>query len=150
MKKIFYSLSFLALCACGNTNQKAENQDSLVVTTTTESNKTEEPVDSVNAPKFKFEEEIHDFGDIKAGDEVQHEFKFTNVGKKDLIISDARASCGCTIPEKPEKPIAPGASEIIKVKFNSTGKSGLVNKDITITANTVPTTTIIKIRANIK
>ena len=149
MKKIFYSLSFLALCACGNTNQKAENQDSLVVTTTT-NNQLEEPADSVNAPKFKFEEEIHNFGDIKVGDEVQHDFKFTNVGKKDLIISDARASCGCTIPEKPEKPIAPGASEIIKVKFNSTGKSGLVNKDITITANTVPTTTIIKIRANIK
>ena len=91
-----------------------------------------------DAPVMKFEKETHDFGKIKAGDKVTYDFKFTNTGKSPLIITDAIASCGCTKPEWPKTPIKPGESGAIKVTFNSTGKMGLQDKQITITANTNP------------
>ncbi len=91
-----------------------------------------------DAPIMKFEKETHDFGKIKSGDKVGYEFKFTNTGKSPLIVKDAIASCGCTKPEWPASPIKPGESGIIKVTFDSRGKMGLQDKQITITANTNP------------
>jgi len=87
---------------------------------------------------MKFEKESHDFGKIKQGDKASYDFKFTNNGKSPLIITDAVASCGCTTPEWPKTPVKPGESGLIKVVFNSAGKTGLQDKQITITANTVP------------
>ncbi len=96
-----------------------------------------------NAPVLKFDKEIYDFGKIKAGDKVSYSYSFINTGKSPLIITDAVASCGCTIPSKPNKPINPGQKDVIKVIFNSEGKSGLIDKQITITANTIPAQTLI-------
>ena len=93
---------------------------------------------ATNAPVVKFEKETHDFGKIKAGDKVTYAFKFTNTGKSPLIIKDAVATCGCTKPEWPNTPIKPGEEGEIKVTFNSVGKMGLQDKQITITANTNP------------
>ncbi|MDO3641158.1 DUF1573 domain-containing protein [Mucilaginibacter sp. L3T2-6] len=87
---------------------------------------------------MKFEKETHDFGKIKAGDLVTYDFKFTNAGKAPLIITDAVATCGCTKPEYSKTPIKPGESSSIHVTFNSAGKVGLQDKQITITANTNP------------
>jgi hypothetical protein len=92
---------------------------------------------------MKFEKESHDFGKIKTGDKVNYDFKFTNTGKSPLIISEAHATCGCTIPEWPKAPVKPGESGIIKVTFNSAGKTGLQDKQITVTANTVPAQTMV-------
>lgn len=94
-------------------------------------------------PVMKFSKEIYDFGKIKAGDKVSYSYAFENTGKSPLIITDAVASCGCTIPSWPNKPINPGGKEAIKVIFNSAGKSGLIDKQITITANTVPAQTLV-------
>src|SRR5581483_2747660 len=91
-----------------------------------------------DGPVMKFEKESHDFGKIKQGDKITYEFKFTNTGKSPLIITDAKASCGCTIPEWPKTPIKPGESAGIKVTFNSLGKMGLQDKQIVVTANTNP------------
>ena len=88
------------------------------------------------APIMSFEKEKHDFGELVEGDVVETVFKFKNTGETPLIITNARASCGCTIPEKPEKPIMPGEDAEIKVKFNSRGKHGKQNKRITLTTNT--------------
>lgn len=96
-----------------------------------------------NNPVLKFDKEIYDFGKIKAGDKVSYSYSFVNTGKSPLIITDAVASCGCTIPSWPNKPINPGNKEAIKVIFNSAGKSGLIDKQITITANTVPAQTLV-------
>jgi hypothetical protein len=93
---------------------------------------------TTNAPVVKFEKETHDFGKIKAGEKVTYAFKFTNTGKSPLIIKDAVATCGCTKPEWPTTPIKPGEEGQIKVTFNSVGKMGLQDKQITITANTNP------------
>lgn len=90
------------------------------------------------APVMKFEKEAHDFGKIKGGEKVTYDFKFTNTGKSPLIISDAVASCGCTRPEWPKTPVKPGESGNIHVTFDSHGKTGLQDKLITVTANTVP------------
>lgn len=101
------------------------------------------------ATTISFEETTHEFGTINEGDIVEHTFAFTNTGDSPLIIQDARATCGCTIPKKPEGPVAPGESSEIQVRFNSQGKSGMQNKTITITANTEPSTTRLFIKADV-
>ncbi len=100
---------------------------------------------------IQFEEVVHDFGTVPAVSENKHIFKFTNTGKEPLIIKDAKASCGCTIPKKPEEPIAPGAEGELEVVFkpkpNQAGST--VNKTVTITANIPGGTTIVKIKADV-
>lgn len=100
-------------------------------------------------PAFKFEEESHDFGKVIQGESVSYQFRFRNVGKSDLIISDVSTSCGCAVPSYPKIPIRPGQRESIKVSFNSTGKKGFQNKNIVIVANTQPNTTILRIKAEV-
>ena len=79
----------------------------------------------------------------QAGEKITYEFKFNNTGKSPLIISDAKASCGCTVPEWPKEPVMPGQGGKIKVTFDSAGKSGLQDKQITVTANTNPAQNIV-------
>jgi hypothetical protein len=81
---------------------------------------------------------VYNFGTITEGEKVTYSFRFKNSGKKALVITSATASCGCTVPEKPEKPILPGETGFIKVVFNSQGKLGHNEKNITVTANTNP------------
>ena len=90
-----------------------------------------------NGPDFKFDETKHDFGDIIQGDAVEHNFKFTNVGKEPLLISRIVTTCGCTAPTWPKEPVKPGESGKIKIVFNSTGKIGRQNKVVTILSNSV-------------
>ncbi len=86
----------------------------------------------------EFEEERFDFGTVTEGEEVSHVFKFKNTGQEPLILSDARGSCGCTVPQWPREPIAPGDEAEIKVVFNSRNKVGKRSQKVTITANTEP------------
>ncbi|MBX7109174.1 MAG: DUF1573 domain-containing protein [Chitinophagales bacterium] len=92
-----------------------------------------------------FETTEHDFGKIKEGDKVTYDFHFTNTGKTPLLISAVKASCGCTTPEWPKEPVQPGASEKIKVQYDSKGREGEFSKGIVVTANTYPNTMTIKI-----
>jgi hypothetical protein len=78
-------------------------------------------------------------GSVKEGKVVEIAYRFKNTGAKNLVISDVTAGCGCTIPEKPEKPYAPGEEGVIKAKFNSQNHPGPNNKQIMVTANTNPT-----------
>ncbi len=87
------------------------------------------------------------FGTINEGDIVETSFVFTNTGNSDLMISDARGSCGCTVPEYPKNtPIAPGETRDIKVKFDSANKPGNQTKTVTLTNNTERGRDIIRIR----
>lgn len=79
-----------------------------------------------------------DFGKIKEGEKLTVVFKFKNTGSKPLIFSDVHAGCGCTVAEKPEKPIAPGETGEIKGEFDSNNKTGMQSKNITATSNTDP------------
>ena len=87
-----------------------------------------------NAPIITFVSETHDFGDIPQGTPVSVEFKFKNNGKTDLILGNVKPSCGCTTPEWPQEPIAPGETGTIKATFNA-ANAGPFNKAITITSN---------------
>lgn len=99
--------------------------------------------------KLEFSETEFDFGNLTAGESVTHLFKFKNTGKEPLVISNAKGSCGCTVPKWPKEPIAPGGSGEIEVKFDSKNKSGKQSKNVTITANTDPVNTILKISADV-
>ncbi len=100
-----------------------------------------------DVPVMAFSKTDHDFGTINEGDIVKHKFTFTNTGKAPLLIISAKGSCGCTVPEWPKEPIAPGASGTLLVAFNSNGKPNLQNKQITITTNTEKGKEILKIKA---
>ena len=76
-------------------------------------------------PKLNFDKTEHDFGVINEGDVVETVFSFTNSGNSELIITSAKGSCGCTVPEWPKEPIMPGEAGEIKVKFNSDRKPNL-------------------------
>ena len=81
---------------------------------------------------------VYDFGTITEGEKVTFNFRFKNIGQKALIIVNTSASCGCTVPEKPEQPIPAGETGFIKVVFNSKGKQGHQEKNINVIANTNP------------
>lgn len=95
-------------------------------------------LDTINPPKIIFEQPLHNFGSIKQGEKVTHKFVFENAGKSPLIIIDAKASCGCTVPSIPDTPIAPGEKGSIDVVFDSKGKFDKQSKTIRISANTYP------------
>ncbi|MET3502657.1 putative small secreted protein [Mucilaginibacter rubeus] len=137
MKKLFLSLvaAGMLLSACNSSNGNTADSASKA--------NADSAATAANAPVAKFEKESHDFGKIKEGDKVSYDFKFTNTGKSPLIITNARATCGCTTPTWPKAPVKPGESGIISVTFNSAGKSGLQDKQITVTANTQPAETMV-------
>jgi Protein of unknown function (DUF1573) len=109
----------------------------------------DQPLDTTQLARIKFEAPEHDFGTAKEGSTVIHEFKFTNTGKMPLSILDARASCGCTVPDWPKEPIAPGGTGAIKAKFNTEGREGRQSKTITVRANTFPNETEIYLRGEV-
>jgi len=114
--------------------------------------------DSKNMAEMKFEEEKPDslksvefnFGTIKQGEVINHEFVFTNVGKEPLVITQATGSCGCAVPQWPKEPIKKGEKGVIKVTFNSAGKMGLQDKTITITSNSKNSPKIIHLKGTVE
>jgi len=118
----------------------------VVVFTMTAQENAEEPL---TGPKIVFAESSFDFGEIVQGDRVEHVFEFENVGTEPLILSNVRTTCGCTAPEWPREPIAPGTSSSVKVVFNSTGKMGMQNKVITVMSNAVNSPARVKIVTNV-
>ena len=81
---------------------------------------------------------LYDFGKITDGEKVEYSFRFKNTGKNPLIITNASASCGCTVPEKPEEPVKPGETGFIKVAFDSKGRVGDAHKEIFVASNANP------------
>lgn len=98
--------------------------------------------------EMTFQKEVHDYGDIKQGANGDSDFKFTNTGSAPLIISDAKGSCGCTVPEWPKTPIKPGETASIKVHYD-TKRVGPINKTVTVTANIEGGTKVIRIKGNV-
>jgi Protein of unknown function (DUF1573) len=84
--------------------------------------------------KIEFKKDTHDYGNVKYGADGTCTFEFTNTGDAPLIISNAKGSCGCTVPSWPKEPIAPGASSVITVKYD-TKRPGAIAKSVTITSN---------------
>lgn len=133
MKKVIFSIGVM-LCMVAGANAQETT--------------TPNPVNP-NAPKFKFEKDTIDYGTIEHNSDPHREFKFTNVGKEPLIISNAVGSCGCTTPEWPKEPIKPGASAVIKVRY-ATDRVGSFVKTITLTSNASIPSKVITIKGVVK
>lgn len=131
MKKTLF-ISTLALTfaftSCKNDASKKVNEENVEVAA-------ERDATADKFPVMTFEEKTYDFGTVEQGTHVEHLFTFTNTGDADLIISNAKGSCGCTVPEYPKEPIAPGETGEMLVKFNGSGKNQRTIS-VTIDANT--------------
>ncbi len=88
----------------------------------------------------------HDFGQITEGDTVEHLYSFKNTGELPLLINNITASCGCTTPDWPRQPVAPGETSTVRVRFNSRNKVGEQRKTVTVYANTQPPITTIEFK----
>lgn len=92
-----------------------------------------------SGPVIEVNKEIHDYGMVEYAGNGVCEFVVTNTGTEPLVITGAKASCGCTVPSYPKEPIAPGESAVITVKYD-TKRPGSINKSIKITSNAVNAT----------
>lgn len=139
MKKILTlsSLMWLLLMACRNVETSKEDITPAPAETVNES--LQPPVDSTTLTSIEWLTPIdQQLGKLTSNKEVEITWNFKNTGDRPLIIENVSASCGCTVPEKPEKPLAPGETGFIKAKFNGSGM-GVIVKQVHVTANTKPT-----------
>jgi len=125
------SLLLIGICLIGFSQEESTSEEALT------------------GAKIYFTETSFDFGEITQGDRVEHVFEFENTGTEPLILSDVRTTCGCTAPDWPREPVAPGTKAELKVMFNSTGKMGMQNKVITVMSNAVNSPARIKIVTNV-
>ena len=148
-----WTLAILAvglMVSCQNANKDIRDaaRQNVETTAVQPANSTVQDAQQTTVPAgptttVSFAETTFDFGTIDEGEKVSHVYQFTNTGNEPLILSNAKGSCGCTVPSWPREPIAPGESSEILVEFNSKNKSGKKNQKVTITANTNPPETFI-------
>lgn len=158
---LFAFVAALSFTACKNEKSAAQEtaRESLATTQTTATTATPPattttpttpPVPVGPLTSLSFEEDTYDFGEVMEGEKVVHVYKFKNTGKEPLVISNAKGSCGCTVPEWPREPIPVGGNGEIRVQFDSKGKGkvggGPQAKKVTITANTDPANTFLNIK----
>ncbi|TVZ55456.1 uncharacterized protein DUF1573 [Lutibacter sp. Hel_I_33_5] len=144
MKKLIVLIAFFTsatlLVSCGETNAKSKVNKSNLETAAKRDVEISE-----GAPTISFDKSVYDFGTVKEGDIVETAFKVTNTGKTDLVITNAQGSCGCTVPVWPKKPIKPGQSADVQVKFNTSGKPNKQAKTVTLYTNTAVGREVLKL-----
>lgn len=133
--------SFLALLSSvlffSCANSEAGTKETTATATTNPATEPAPINDEASLTTIQWLDSSHqDLGKVNEGQVVEVSWKFKNNGSKPLIINGASASCGCTVAEKPEAPIAPGEEGIIKAKFDSKNREGMQRKDVYVTANT--------------
>ena len=145
MKQLILLLVSLALVSCNSSSDEKTITTDLVNSPLTANSNAEK----VLTPNIEMLETSYNFGEMLQGESVTHDFILKNTGDADLIISAAKGSCGCTVPEWPKTPIAKGEEATIKVTFNSAGKSGKQNKTVTLVTNAIPNTKVLTINGNV-
>lgn|SRR5687768_2236485 len=164
MKKAFLVIAAgITIASCTEADKTAETGDSTSTATqasaeatstaTAPTPVTPEPTqpDTANLTAIQWLDGAEkDFGKMKEGENLNVSFRFKNTGNKPLVISNVSASCGCTVPETPKKPYAPGETGVIKASFNSTGKPGTQSKQVTVYANTTPQMNVLTFRVDVK
>jgi hypothetical protein len=139
MKKMALAIAVgFVMTACNNTGNKTEQ--TAPADTSPDSAIAQKPLidysDTANLTTIEWiDKENQVLPKIKAGETIEITYRFKNTGSKPLVIKDVSAGCGCTIPEKPQEPILPGKQGVIKAKFNSTGRQGTQQKNITVISN---------------
>lgn len=152
MRKLIFMASTyaaVALAACTNETKKEGQEKISTDVIDVPATASETPAQPGSAPVLFLPEDSHDFGRITQGEKVSYAFIFKNTGGSDLVISNAQGSCGCTVPTYPKGPVKPGEEAKIDVVFDSEGKSGLVQKTVTLTTNCNPSSKMLTISATI-
>ena len=152
----------LSLSACKDKGATASADDANATIATTPASTdvsatpaatAEEAIPSGPLTTLQFEEDVYDFGTVMEGEKVTHVYKFKNTGNEPLVISNAKGSCGCTVPEWPKAPIPVGETGEIKVVFDSANKGKVggnpQSKRVTITANTDPVNSFLTIKGSV-
>ena len=138
--KFIHILFTLAIVTSCSTDPSKKAKESKAATT-------EATTPTADGPVMTFDKLSHDFGTINEGEVVETVFTLTNTGTSDLIILNARGSCGCTVPDYPkDQPIAPGDSAEVTVKFDSNNKPNANNRSVTFTTNTEKGREVVQIR----
>ncbi len=153
MKRIPFFCAGLALmvaCTSGNNTEQQTEEIPLEEMGEQPIGQTVIPEADSTAAILELEADSYDFGEIKEGEKVEHEFRFTNTGNSPLILTNVQASCGCTTPEYSKTPIAPGEQGLVKVVFNSAGQPGKQHKIVTVTSNALSTNTLLHLRGEVK
>lgn len=143
MKKLIFSIVALSLMSVTACNNKASDKVDESKKEIAEKRDSKTQAYAV----MEFEEKEHDFGTVEEGEVVEHTFEFTNTGDAPLIVSNASASCGCTVPTWTKEPIAPGDKGEMLVKFDTRGKPNQQMKAVRITANTQSGRETLRIKA---
>lgn len=144
MKKIvLVALMAIMVVGCGH-RQKEADVDLIRNPRSAEGYDTNEKM-----PKIVFDEELHDFGRLSAGENISYSFHFRNTGDADLVISSASATCGCTVADYPKGRIAPGEEGYVTVTFKSAGKSGQQFQEVIVVTNAQPSRVRLKITAQV-
>jgi hypothetical protein len=138
-----FVLSILFFMSCSNQSQSDNLSGDVVKNPKTASGQS----GSESMPAIRFDKYEYDFGRIYDGERVKCHFKFENTGNGDLIISNAKGSCGCTVPDYPKTPIKPGEGGSIAVEFNSSGRRGQQVKSITVLTNAQPASVVLTVKA---
>lgn len=155
MKVLFLLLNTLFIFSCTNSNDQdieeklKDKLSSDLVENPRSLNSTNEDVIQ-ELGHLKFTDTAHNFGTISEGEIIEYDFAYQNTGKKNVIISDAKAGCGCTIPTYKKEPIKPQENGVIKIKFNSQGKLGHNEKSVEISTNGNPSRHMLNIIVDIE
>lgn len=169
MNKVFIGIAMAGcLIACSSNSEikdlRGQEVSSSIVSTTQSPEDIERSLEKIRKEEeekeklrleslttLKFDRTEHDFGTVKQDVDNVTTFKITNTGDKPLIIENVEASCGCTTPKKPEKPILPGKSDVIEVSFKAKpGQTGDQHKTVTVTANTAENIYKLDVKAFVK
>jgi uncharacterized lipoprotein NlpE involved in copper resistance len=142
---IILSLVVLSLVACNNKNSKKTGGEYNIINTESADGNT----NSNLLPIIKFDELEFNLGTVIQGEVVSHTFYFTNTGKGNLIISNVKASCGCTVPKWSKEPIKPNAEGSVELVFDTANREGKQIKSAKVYSNTEPNTTELIIRCEI-
>ncbi|HLF47329.1 MAG TPA: DUF1573 domain-containing protein [Chitinophagaceae bacterium] len=160
MKKILFGLFVLALISgCEQADKRAnegtagtasaEAQNNSATITSNNENPDTDPANLTSIEWLDTKEK--DMGKITEGQKLEVSFRFKNTGTKPLLISKVWAQCGCTIPETPKEPYAPGQEGVIKASFDSQGRGGTLNtKEVYVNANTDPVTNVLVFTVDVK
>lgn len=143
MRSIFFLLLIVGiLTSCGNNPDGGISTDVVNNPVSASGDNSLEQL-----PIISFDKSVHDFGKIIQGEKVTFNFRFTNTGKSDLVISQVTSTCGCTVTKFPKGMIKPGEKEKITVTFDSEGRKGVQSKVITVASNCQPNKTILRVKA---
>jgi hypothetical protein len=143
-------LIFSTMFSCNDAAKKVNNKNNRLSTYLVKNNQSlNNDSKEIIQPIVEILQSEYDFGIIKQGEKATHDYKIKNIGNSDLLITSAKGSCGCTVPEWPKEPIKPGDIAKIKVTFDSKGKIGKQSKRVTLMTNAIPNVKILTIKGEI-